>query len=551
MTTATIINDGFEWAPNGSWPGTWADVADSPSNTSGRYSDAICVGSWWNDPYTIQSFYHAAMTFGNIVGFNAGIVSSADLTLRFKEAHKYTVFRIKAVLPDPPVFSGSELPSAQSLTTAYVEVNTSTLSGYDEYDYWNPPTTVVDLSSVLQEYIDHANYSSGDDFALVFEYQDNSSNGDSLAALNGDAAGTPSVFDYVITDNFNPAITSVSSDNVVVNGETFDVLVSDLTGVTNHRIYKGSQIQNLTATPITGGFEVEFTRASVAFGGGYTYAVDSNEGTFTKPISIDTAAGYDYVVAASPSVADNSVFFGAVPAVIAGDQVEFQVVTSPNGDASSIAATGVPKIDGVGTGYDTFVISYFDSTEKSWQNNLTVTFNDLGYFNLNKVGPINLSLGLKGFILSIGAGNLSLFSMSMVMQEFTAEYTENPDSGAGFASVNKPSLKILDAASSLTLYANRDNTGEFQFLESGTAVDLKLCTKIELKVGNKTFSDSDFAWSTKFTKSDTPGILEVQLGELGLAPGVYKFYFVLYTPQHTFGIVWNEKDNYTLTLKDA
>lgn len=551
MATSTINNDGFEWAATGSFPGTWADVSDVGSNTNLAFPDSICVGAWYDSPYEVQSYYHAAMTFGNLVGFNAGLVTNADLVLRFEKAHKTCTFRIKAVLPDTPVMGQSNLPSAQTLTTAYVEVVMSTLVGYDQFGYWNPPATTLDISAVVQEFIDHANYASGDDLTLVYEYQGLSPASDSLTGLSGDAAGTPTSFSYTITDNINPSITSVSGNNDIVNGETMQVLVEDLNNVTNHRIYKGSQYQSLTATPITGGFDIVFNAVSLGFGSGYTYAIDADEGTFTQAVSISPEAGYSYVTVASPSIADNSLFFGAVPTVIDGDQVKFQLTTAVNGDTVSISATGVPSLAGPGTGIDTFLISFFDSTTKVWQSDETVTFDDIGYFIANKIGPMNLDYKLLGPIQSIDGVEVPTANMTLSIGSATANYVENPESQEGFNSVNKPSLKIIDGAGDLILYANRDNTGEFQFLESGVAVDLNLCTRIELKIGNSTFADSDYKWSDKFTKSESAGHLEVQLGELGLPPGKYKFYFVLYTAKHKYGIVWNEKDNYTLTLKDA
>lgn len=551
MATSTINNDGFEWEPNGNFPGTWATVSDSASNTVGLAPNAICVGSWFNSSSTVLSFFNAAMTFDNLVGFNGGIVADATLSLRFVSAHKYTVFRVKAVLPDTPVMSQSSLPSAQSLTATYVEINTSTLSGYDQYGVWSPPLVSVDLSAVVQEFIDHANYASGDDLTLIFEYQDNSGSGDSLTGIAGSAAGTPSSLAYTINNNYNPSITSVSDNNTVKNNENVTVLVRDLTNVTNHRIYKGAQIQNLTASAVTGGFQFPLVLATIGYGSGYTYALDSSEGTFTQVISIIADNGYAYGTVADPSIADNSIFFGADPVVIDGDQFDYSTTTIQNGDTASISAAGVPKITGSGSGYDTFNASYFNSTLKQWQAGLLVEFNDLGYFNTNKLGPVELALNAGGFIQGIGSADLPTGKLIMSASVFTSEYVENPDSGAGFTSVNKPSLKVLDAGNSLTLYANRDNTGEFQFLESGVAVDLTLCTRIELKIGNQSFSDSEFQWHEKFTKSASRGVLEVQLGELGLPPGTYKFYFVLYTAAHYHGIVWNEKDSYTLTLKDA
>jgi len=113
----------------------------------------------------------------------------------------------------------------------------------------------------------------------------------------------------------------------------------------------------------------------------------------------------------------------------------------------------------------------------------------------------------------------------------------------GFNSVNNPQIRIVEREKEVLLYVDRDNTIEVEFTESKDSVDLSYVDRIDLIIGNEVFSDTDPRYAQYFTKRGN-GLLEVQMGELGMPVGEYNFAFILYTPDHNKGVVWNLKSAY-------
>ncbi len=559
MAIASIEKDGFEYSSDlVTW--NWADQQAGWVYAWAQEND-LYIGQYG----TTEQMCHMVAKIGTLAINRGQTVNSALLKLNFRNIYKNAVFTIKAVLDsdgfgDP---SGANLisGSGETLTTASVTVDTrsnpltgsipldGTVNGTGNWNVLTNPFS-INILPIVQEVVNNAAWpaTAGGSIVLIFEWIDDAGITGNVS-IWADEHATESAMEIDYDATIIPAVISVSGDDTITKSEgSVSVVTDNLTlPITDARIYKASRsvAMTITGTPTASAHDFTFAQGSHGYGSGYTYECRHDGNVVSKSsITLSPDAGKSYVIIGTPDFSDNSLCYNSSPEVKSGDIFEYDT-TSNQGDTVTIDTTGKPSFTGTGTGSDTYECRYWSVETGLWGDPFTVYFEDVSYFVLNKIEALEPVPTLHAFTQSAD-GEIPTNLVTCQMHAFeAAALTNNPN--LGFASVNSPSLKIIDATKTLRLYAYRDNTGEFQFLESGQPIDLYKATKIELKIGNLTFSDTDAQWSSKFTKSES-GKLEVQLGELGLPPGNYKFYFILYSPLHSFGVVWNDKDQFSLEL---
>jgi len=153
----TIV-DGHEYVdePTG-FPGTWETQA-TPDN-SGFFTGGVMVGEFAGVVFKLS------MKFGPFNIDPGSSVSSATLNLNVLNNYKLNDLRIKAVLnPDATDISGSNIISGQSFASTVVSVSNSSWGNVNSVSNWvqtvNPKP--IDITALLQEMVDHANFSNGD-----------------------------------------------------------------------------------------------------------------------------------------------------------------------------------------------------------------------------------------------------------------------------------------------------------------------------------------------------------------------------------------------------
>ena len=559
MVTATVQKDGYETALTTdltSWE--WSDSGGVADHDTDFAPNQLFIGDW-SAP---ARHFNGVIRIGPLAINNGEVINSADLKFRISNVYKDVVFDCRAVL-DSVTFGepgAGNLTYGNTLTTANVTSQMSVLYPveYRATDNWIPtdPIMSIDVTSQLQEVVNHANWVSGGHVTFVL-IRAAGSTGPVRFFADEHATQDPPSMDYELSTD--PAILGISGTNVINGNEilntatTIDVNVANVTAtVTEVAILKGTEFRTQTILN-TDPNNLSFTfsqgvTGALGYGTGYTLRVtfdDASQLTYTVVLgSVD-----QYVVIDDVSTIDSASFgFQADPPIAIGDIFEYQA-TSALGDTVNVNGKGEPTLSGSGEGYDTFEARYFSKTARVWSDSVfTVSFDDINYFAENPITPILGSGVIRPFIDTLDDPLVSLVGNGILQTFSNASFQDSPNTG--FDSVNSPSIKIIDGAKSLSLYANRDNTGEFQFLESGVPVDLFKSTMIELKIGNNTFSDSNPSYSDKFTKAAS-GKLTVEFGELGLPAGTYPFYFIIYTPGQPNGVVWNDKSQYTLELKLA
>ena len=290
VSTGSILTavDGHEYVDSGTgFPGTWETQA-SPTSTT-YFSDGLMIGKYDGN------IFKASMKLGPITANNSDSLLVAELLLNVLNNYKYNSFRIKAVAdPDASDVGAANLISSQALTTAEVSEDNSSWSNVNPYSNWvqtvNPKP--INITSVVQEVIDHANWSTGDYIQLIIDYADaGGSQGMTRLYSNDDQAGNASTLYISINDG--PSITTVSSDNIIEIGEESCTIAGlNLSSASNLNINKGAISENqtiLTNTSTSIVFDV--ATGAIVPDTGYTIQFDIGGDTYTHTVEFVTGGG--------------------------------------------------------------------------------------------------------------------------------------------------------------------------------------------------------------------------------------------------------------------
>ena len=366
--TTNQTYDGFEDTVNNTW---YDDFS-----TGG----AIIIGP---SPFLAGGSGQATATIGPINAIQSQTITKADLTWGAawgSSNYKAHTFEIRAVSNSKAAqINSTNLPADQTLTTASVSVDTTSWVGVNLTSYWVPGAEVIDISGVVQEVVNGSNWATGDSIQLVFtEISAPFGNANTSFGSTESAAGLLT-FDYETGSAQN--IANVNGSDVIRNG-TANILVSgtDLASTTeaNLTIDGVSEVQSI-ATVTANLVTLTYKRGKLGYGSGVLTLV-SNGVDVTFNVNHLPALGRDYVVIDSTNyTGDNSLIFDSVPKFLAGDQIEFDVLSS-NGFSVSIATNGVPSITG-GSGVDSFDATSWKKSTGQWFNEQTINIEPATYFD--------------------------------------------------------------------------------------------------------------------------------------------------------------------------
>lgn len=342
----------------------------------------------------------AIAKIGPIVAQRAQTITTADLTWACSwalyGAFKGFIFRIYAVANPAAADVGSgNLPNSQSLTTAYVEIDTTTWAGYSPTTYWVPGAEVIDVSSVVQEVVNNANWSTGRSVQLIFQPQSYPS-GDAGVSFNStESGGTLLSLSFATSAATN--IASINGTNEIRVGDTgIKLLGNDLASATSLSITDGAYTESQTilsntATEIT----FDFAQGQLGYTASAILTVTKGGIPYTFGCTLLPGAGRSYVVAGTPGTGDNALTYNEAPELTSGDIIDYLSV-SANGFTVSVSNTGVPTIQG-GIDQDTFTAKAYIASTGTWYDLQTITFLPASYFVRNTVP-------LLEFGSTIGAG---------------------------------------------------------------------------------------------------------------------------------------------------
>lgn len=224
-----------------------APSSGTVSQASDGYEDTVT--NTWNDEYATENVCiigyspflpaergTAVAKINNIAIVPGQTVTTADLTWAcdwaLYGAFKGFIFRIYAVAdPDAADVGSGNLPTAQTLTTAYVEVDTRTWTGYQTTTYWVPGAEVIDISPVIQELVDHANWTSGDSAQLIFQVESYPTGNAGVSFNSTESAGTLLSLDYVAASSSTDSIVSFNGSGsgfgyYAIDGANYGVIAT-------------------------------------------------------------------------------------------------------------------------------------------------------------------------------------------------------------------------------------------------------------------------------------------------------------------------------------
>ena len=319
-------------------------------------------------------------------------------------AFKGFTMRIYAVADPAAADVGTgNLPSAQTLTTNYLEVDTATFTGADPFGYWVPGAEVLNIAPVVEEVISHSNWVTGSYVQLVFVAHSLYSGAAGITFNSTEGGSTLLSFDYVTGAATN--IASINGTNEIRTGDTnVSLLGNDLGSATALSITIGSftesqTILTNTATEIT----FDFTQGQLGYGAA-TLSVTIGGTAYTFGLTLLPASGRDYVTVTTAGTGDNSLTYNEAPELTAGDIIDYLAV-SANGFSVSVTGAGIPEIQG-GSGTDTFTARAYILSTGVWYDLQTITFLPSSYFVRNTAGFLTYrtTLGTGGAIVDSDAG---------------------------------------------------------------------------------------------------------------------------------------------------
>jgi len=286
-TSLTAV-DGHEYADSGvGFAGTWETQSSVTSTT--YFTNGLMIGKYNGN------IFKASMKIGPITANNSDSLLVAELRLNVLNNYKQNDFRIRAVAdPNAADIGAANVISSQALTTAVVSENNANWANVNSISNWvqtvNPKP--VNVTTVVQEVIDHANWSSGDYIQLVIDYADGGgSQGMTRLYSNDDQAGNASTL--FISINEGPSISTVSSDDIIEIGEESCTIAGlNLSSASNLNINKGAISENQTILTNTS-TSIVFNVATGAIvpDTGYTLQFDIGGDTYTHTVEFVTGGG--------------------------------------------------------------------------------------------------------------------------------------------------------------------------------------------------------------------------------------------------------------------
>ncbi len=355
-------------------------------------------------------------------------------------------------------------------------------------------------------------------------------------------------------------ITTVDTDNIIRVGQTgIQIVGTGLTGVTTLTMEKGAISRTLTTTGTTTATLMTFNFTEANQGGlpyGIVDLVISNGSTeYIKQITITPATGNGIVTVLNPNIEAGSVMddaTGDVPPAN-GDVVEWENAAQITIYANLFAefANGVTELR----------LRFWDASDSTWSAWVDQTISTAltitpAIINVIAMPVTSATAGASGTITAceIQCYALELDPTVIVADGIVSPAIVNvsglrPLEDTGFPSVNHPRLRIADTrGNDVDIFLNRNNTLEFQLLESGKAVDLSVVERMILDVGGVVIdSDSE---PSRFEWLIGDGKLVIHYNGVNFPIGRVKFYLIVYTGKQRDGIVWNNPSEYYANVID-
>jgi hypothetical protein len=307
--TATVTLDGYEDTVTNTW---YAEYAAQ---------NVVDIGY---NPFLPAELGTALAKIGPISIDVGQTVTSADLNWIcdwVQGAFKGFEFRIYAVADPTAADVGlGNLPSAQSLTTAYVDVDTSTWTGNEPITYWQPYIDQTSITAVLQEVIDHANWSKNGSIQLILQPQAYPSGNAGITFNSTESGSTLLTLDYA-------ASAAATTSKISFDGDTSGF---------GYWAVDGS---DYLATPVTDSVSDAVDLAGTHIISGY-FAASGAEDAAAQSINLDTFFGRSGVVIPATPLISELIWFDRL--VTDAEKLELETYLA---DKYAVTLTGSPPVD--------------------------------------------------------------------------------------------------------------------------------------------------------------------------------------------------------------
>lgn len=343
---------------------TLEDGAQSDATTWASNSQDATYGNLVGSLSGVQ--YEGGYRFLSIAAPQGAVVSSATFRLYVTRTYKEPLINIKGVASDNAIqFSNSNLPVNASVTTAAVS-HDFTGEG-NATDYFNQNRYIeFDVTAIVQEIVNRSGWSSGN--AIAFTAQNTTGTSTWIYADDVSRSGYNTT-ELVLNISADPTISSFNNTDYIS-----DSTDNIFTGTNTDSITSVDLISGGVTTAQTIGSSTSTTITLTSVGGNCTY--DSNAilrfnftgGYLDFPVSFVPPAGNGYVDAVVTTSPDaTSAYFGASPAIVTGDQFEWQENSTwtgfPDGSFERIA----------GSTDTTFVYRLWSQSDLTWSGWATIT----------------------------------------------------------------------------------------------------------------------------------------------------------------------------------
>lgn len=389
--TVSQVSDGYEDTVTNTWHDEYA-------------TENVCLVGY--SPFLPAELGTAVAKIGPLNVQRGQTLTTGDLTWACDwasfGAFKTLDIRFYAVADPSAADVGSgNLPSAQTLTTAYTEVDTTTWAGADPFSYWVPGAEVIDISAVVQEVVNSANWTNGSYVQIIIRPQNYYAGNAGLSFNSTESGGTLLSFDYVTAAATN--IASINATNEIRTGDTsISLLGTDLGSATALTITDGTYTQAQTIDSNTSTEVVfDFTQGSLGYTANATLELTIAGIGYTFSVALLAGAGRSYVNIGTAGTGDNSLTYNESPELSTGDIIDYLAV-SANGFGVEVTSAGIPVIQG-GSDSDTFTVRAYIASTGTWYDMQTVTFLPASYF-------VRYEVPLLEYSTTIGTAGISATS---------------------------------------------------------------------------------------------------------------------------------------------
>jgi len=224
-----------------------------------------------------------------------------------------------------------------------------------------------------------------------------------------------------------PLISGLNGTNTVVHGQACTISGVQFTGTVGTITLRQGSLSQVQSSGVSwADTSISFTANTAIFAyGTLVLEVTNANGTDQYNVTLNPVSGKAYLAADVPwPVGAYSVFQGAAPAVVDGDQLEYDLVTNHGGNVTMFA-DGTFTIDNA-TQDHSFAVRAFDQTDLTWSASVTIDVNYQPVVSIT--GPVDVDgtvlLGQVGAAISGSnfgsiAGTVTIGGVAQTVQSWS------------------------------------------------------------------------------------------------------------------------------------